>query len=70
MELALAGFDLYTPEVDDKGIDFVIRRGEDRYHDVQVKSVRVKAAWSAYIIHVGGDHVGLEDHRDLAVARR
>ncbi len=40
MEFTLYGFDVYTAEVDDKGIDFVIRRGEDRYYDIQVKSVR------------------------------
>ncbi len=48
MEFALYGFDVYTAEVDDKGIDFVIRkehmqengRIESRYYDVQVKSVR------------------------------
>ncbi len=48
MEFALYGFDVYTAEVDDKGIDFVIRKEhmqgngqiESSYHDVQVKSVR------------------------------
>jgi hypothetical protein len=35
MEFALLGFDVYTAEVDDKGIDFVIRREPDRYYDVQ-----------------------------------
>jgi hypothetical protein len=47
MEFTLHGFDVYTAEVDDKGIDFVIRReriqGTDvsfDYYDVQVKSVR------------------------------
>lgn len=39
MEFTLYGFDVYTAEVDDKGIDFVIRKGQ-RYFDVQVKSVR------------------------------
>ena len=39
MEFTLFGFDVYSAEVDDKGIDFVIRRDE-RYYDVQVKSVR------------------------------
>jgi hypothetical protein len=38
MESVLFGFDVYTAEVDDKGIDFVIRKGHDRYYDVQVKS--------------------------------
>ncbi len=39
MEFTLHGFDVYTSEVDDKGIDFVIRK-YSRYHDVQVKSKR------------------------------
>src|SRR6266498_5556501 len=40
MEFTLFGFDVYSAEVDDKGIDFVIRKDNDRYHDIQVKSVR------------------------------
>jgi hypothetical protein len=47
MEFTLHGFDVYTAEVDDKGIDFVIRKErrqgteiESYYYDVQVKSVR------------------------------
>jgi hypothetical protein len=33
-------FAVYQAEVDDKGIDFVIRKGHDRYFDIQVKSIR------------------------------
>jgi len=40
MEFTLAGFDVYTSEVDQKGIDFIIRKDEDNYYDVQVKSIR------------------------------
>jgi hypothetical protein len=40
MEFTKAGFDVYTSEVDDKGIDFVIRKNESEHYDVQVKSVR------------------------------
>ena len=40
MKFTLAGFDVYTSEVDDKGIDFIIRKNDDIYYDVQVKSVR------------------------------
>jgi hypothetical protein len=40
MEFTLFGFDVYTSEVDDKGIDFVVRRHPNRYYDVQVKSSR------------------------------
>jgi len=41
MEFTLLGFDVYAAEVDDRGIDFVIRRHVDRFYDVQVKSVRL-----------------------------
>jgi hypothetical protein len=40
MEFSKAGFDIYTSEVDDKGIDFIVRKNEDEHYDVQVKSVR------------------------------
>ena len=41
MEFTLYGFDVYTSEVDDKGIDFVVcTKDRQRYYDVQVKSVR------------------------------
>jgi hypothetical protein len=42
MALVRAGFDVFSPEVDDKGIDFVLRIAGDppRYHDIQVKTVR------------------------------
>ena len=42
MALVRAGFDVFSPEVDDKGIDLVLRIDGDppRYYDVQVKTVR------------------------------
>lgn len=40
MEAVLYGFDVYTAEVDDKGIDFVIRTRAQHYYDIQVKSSR------------------------------
>ena len=40
MEFTKAGFDVYTSEVDDKGIDFVIRKNENEYFDLQNKSIR------------------------------
>lgn len=40
MEFTLYDFDVYTTEVDDKGIDFVVRRDSQVYFDIQVKSVR------------------------------
>lgn len=39
MELASYGFDVYTSEVDDHGIDFVIKISNDRFIEFQVKSM-------------------------------
>ena len=39
MEFTKAGFDVYTAEVDNKGIDFVVRKNETEYFDIQVKSM-------------------------------
>ena len=40
LELILLGLDVYTSEVDDHGIDFVIRLDAKHYLDIQVKTVR------------------------------
>jgi hypothetical protein len=47
MALVRAGFDVFSPEVDDKGIDFVLRADGDapRYYDVQVKTVRSRSTY-------------------------
>lgn len=43
MEFVLWGCDVFTSEVDDHGIDFVIRTGQGAHYDVQVKSYRLEA---------------------------
>lgn len=41
MEFASYGYDVYTSEVDDHGVDFVARNPGDRqYYEIQVKAVR------------------------------
>ena len=40
MEFILYGFDVYSPELDDKGIDFIVRKDDSSYFDIQVKEVR------------------------------
>ena len=40
MEFALYGFEVYTTEVDDRGIDFIVRQAGGPFFEVQVKSVR------------------------------
>lgn len=39
MELASYGYEVYTSEVDDKGIDFVCRKMGGPFYEVQVKAV-------------------------------
>jgi hypothetical protein len=41
MECVLCGCDVFTSEVDDHGIDFVIRTRQGNHYDVQVKSFRL-----------------------------
>jgi hypothetical protein len=43
MRFVLCGCDVFTSEVDDHGIDFVIRTRQGKHHDVQVKSFRLEA---------------------------
>ncbi|MEW5873496.1 MAG: DUF4365 domain-containing protein [Chloroflexota bacterium] len=40
MEFTAYGLDVFTAEVDDKGVDFVIRKSDSQYYDIQVKSSR------------------------------
>ena len=40
MEFASYGFDVYTSEVDDHGVDFIAKNHKGDYFEVQVKSVR------------------------------
>ena len=40
MEFTMHGFQVYTSEVDDRGIDFVVRKAQGPFYQVQVKSAR------------------------------
>ncbi len=40
MEFALYGFQLYSAEVDDRGIDFIVRYESGGFYEIQVKSIR------------------------------
>ena len=40
MEFTSYGFDVYTSEVDDHGVDFVAKNLSGEYFEIQVKSVR------------------------------
>ena len=43
--LTLLGYDAYTNDVDDKGIDFVIRLNEEKHVDIQVKTMRGESSY-------------------------
>jgi hypothetical protein len=43
MEFTMAGFQVFMPEVDDRGIDFIVRFGTGCWHEIQVKSVRTSS---------------------------
>jgi len=43
LEFVLLGCDVFSSEVDEHGIDFVVRTREGNHYDVQVKSFRRKA---------------------------
>lgn len=40
LELTRLGCDVYTSDVDDRGIDFIVRLDSSHYLDIQVKTVR------------------------------
>ena len=41
------GFDVYTSEVDDKGIDFIVKSDGGNFYEMQVKSIRTEK--SSYV---------------------
>ena len=40
MSFAMHGFEVYSPEVDDHGIDLIVRKLKGPFFEIQVKSVR------------------------------
>lgn len=49
MEFVSLGYDVFTAEVDDHGIDFVVRTRAGNHYDVQVKSFRLPAVNTPYV---------------------
>jgi hypothetical protein len=41
MEFTMHGFQVYSTEVDDRGVDFVVRYREQDFLSIQVKSIRI-----------------------------
>jgi hypothetical protein len=66
MELTMFGFQVYSTEVDDRGIDFVARHGSGPFIEVQVKSLRVSGQASCYVF-MQKSKFALSEHLWLAL---
>ena len=42
MEFASYGLDVYTSEVDDHGVDFIIKNKQGKFFEIQVKAIRLE----------------------------
>ncbi len=62
MEFTLLGFDVYEPEIDDKGIDFIIRKDLNKFYEIQVKSV-----YKASYIFITKNKFQISDIRYVAI---
>lgn len=62
MELTMFGFQVYSTEVDDRGVDFVAKHGDGPFIQVQVKSAR-----SANYIFMQKSKFPLHEHNYLAL---
>lgn len=49
MEFESYGFDVYTSEVDDQGIDFVVKNKQGSFFAIQVKAIRIEKTAYAFI---------------------
>jgi len=61
MEFTMHGFEVYSSEVDDRGIDFVVRSQSGHFYEIQVKSTR-----NAYVFS-SKDKMALTPQRLLAL---
>ena len=50
------GLDVYTSEVDNRGLDFVTRNDSGRYLDIQVKSIKYPS--TSYVFITPGERNG------------
>ncbi|MBA3388178.1 MAG: DUF4365 domain-containing protein [Rubrobacter sp.] len=63
MEFTQHGFDVYTSEVDDRGIDFIVCTTAPRkYYDIQVKSARRNASGGFNYIFFRQEHFKLREN--------
>jgi hypothetical protein len=71
MEFTRHGFDVYTAEVDDKGINFVIRKERkdaDGATNIEYRDVQVKSVGRLNYVFIGKDKLTLRENPLVAVA--
>lgn len=68
MEFTMAGFQVYSTEVDDRGIDFVVRHGKGSFREVQIKSARINAEKPSSYIFMQKTKFDLRDDNMLGLA--
>ena len=61
LEFTLHGSQVYTAEVDDRGIDFVVRTEDGKHYDIQVKSLRERG-----YVFARKEHFQLRDNLCMA----
>jgi len=68
MEFTKLGFSVFSPEVDDRGIDFVIRTPREQYCEVQVKSSRRSGSGFNYQCWAKGENtMQIGEHSYIAL---
>jgi hypothetical protein len=67
MELTMFGFEVYSSEVDERGVDFIARRGDDPFIEIQVKSLRVKSLREPNYVFMHKTKFALGPNRFLAL---
>lgn len=68
MEFTMAGFQVYSTEVDDRGIDFVARHEMGPFREIQVKSVRLDPQKPTSYVFMQKTKFALRDDLLLALA--
>lgn len=58
--LTLLDLDVYTSEVDNRGIDFIVRVNDKFYIDIQVKTIREKTSY----VYVDKDNISWKTLKD------
>jgi hypothetical protein len=68
MEFTMAGFQVYSTEVDDRGIDFVVRHEMGAFREIQIKSARVDPEKPSAYIFMQKTKFALRDDNLLGLA--